>query len=173
MSFSLYQATVPSYLQIINATIAILHKAEAHCAENNIAAEELIQAKLADNMLPLPFQITSMRHHSKGAIEGLKAGVFSPDPSDLPTDFAGLKKELSNAKDYLDAATPEELNNCVGQPMRFEMGEMKIPFLAEEFLLSFSQPNFYFHATTAYDLLRAKGVPIGKMDFMGTMRVCS
>ena len=69
------------------------------------------------------------------------------------------------------ALKPEEINALEGNDMRFEMGDFKIPFTAEDFILSFSFPNFYFHATTTYDILRWKGAELGKMDFLGTMRV--
>ena len=71
----------------------------------------------------------------------------------------------------LEAVDPAEMENFIGRPMRFEMGSFRMDFTAENFLLSFSQPNFYFHATTAYDILRMKGVPLGKRDYLGAMRL--
>lgn len=152
-------------------SVRLLDKAEAHCAETGTDPDDLLKARLADDMLPFGYQVKSCAAHSIGAIEGVRAGVFSPDMTPWPTDFAGLRAAIAKALAAVEALSPDEVNGFVGQDMRFEMGEMVMPFTAEDFLLSFSQPNFYFHATTAYDLLRWKGVKLGKRDFMGRPRL--
>ncbi len=169
MNITLYQATIPTYLQILASVIGLIDKAEAHCANTNISDKELIQARLADDMLPFTFQITSVCHHSMGAIDGLRQGVFLPDGS-MGEDFDSLRSKLVSAQTSLQALSEDEVNAFVGNPMRFEYSDHSINFVAEEFLLSFSQPNFHFHATTAYDILRSKGVVIGKLDFIGKIR---
>ena len=78
---------------------------------------------------------------------------------------------VTEARDALSAMTPDAVNALIGRDVMFQAGERKLPFTAEGFLMSFSLPNFYFHATTAYDILRHKGVPLGKRDFMGRMRM--
>lgn len=171
MSFSLYNAVIPTYQQILPAVAGLLDKAEAYCAETNTSPESIIQATLADDMKPFAFQISSVAWHSMTALDGVRKGVFSPDFTEPPTDFAGLRNRITAAQQAVDAVLEKEVNDFVGQPMRFEMGDYKMNFVAEDFLLTFSQPNFYFHAVTAYDILRAKGLPIGKMDFMGQMRL--
>jgi len=108
--------------------------------------------------------------HSLGAIEGVRKGVFSPDTTPPPDSFAALKARIGEAQNALAAIEAAEIDSFVGRDMRFAFGERHIDYLAENFLLSFSQPNFYFHATTAYGILRWKGVPIGKRDFMGKTR---
>jgi hypothetical protein len=80
---------------------------------------------------------------------------------------------VTDAREALQKVKPDEVNGCEGKDVLFQVGELKLPFTAEGFLLSFSLPNFYFHATTAYDILRTKGVPVGKRDFMGKMRLKS
>ena len=170
MSFSLYQATVPSFLQILGAVAGQLDKAEAHCASQGLAPEALIQAKLAEDMLPFAYQVKSVAVHSQGAIEGLRNGVFGPDMSAPPADFAGLRDRIAAARQALQQVSESEIDGFVGKPMRFQMGSYRMDFTAENFLLSFSQPNFYFHAATAYDILRWKGLAIGKMDFLGQVR---
>ncbi len=169
MNISLYQATIPTYLQIIGSVIALLNKAEIHCVSNQVSTDELVQARLADDMLPFTFQITSVCHHSMGAIEGLRKGVFSPDGTMLE-EFGSLRDMLTTAQLALEALSEEEINAFVGKPMRFEYGDIVENYLAEEFLLSFSQPSFYFHAITTYNILRWKGVPVGKRDFLGQLR---
>lgn len=170
MSFSLYDATIPSYLQIIRATANLLERATDFCADQQLDHEQLLQAKLAEDMLPFNYQVRSVVTHSVGAIEGVRKGVFSPDLTPPPASFAELKQLVNDAIATLDTLTEQEINRFIGQDMRFEYGDYLLEFTAENFLLSFSQPNFYFHATTAYDLLRMKGLIIGKSDFMGSVR---
>lgn len=171
MTLSLYSAVVPNYVQILGAVKNLLDKAEAHCAESGCAPDDLLKARLIDDMLPFGYQVKSCSAHSIGAIEGVRAGVFSPDMTPWPTTFDGLRDAIVKALAAVEALSADEINGFVGKDMRFEMGEMKMPFAAEDFLLSFSQPNFYFHATTAYDILRWKGVKLGKRDFMGRPRL--
>jgi hypothetical protein len=78
---------------------------------------------------------------------------------------------LSDAIAFLNGVTEDEMEGFIGQDMRFEIGEKKLPFTAEDFLLTFSQTNFYFHAVTAYGVLRAKGVAVGKLDYLGALRI--
>jgi hypothetical protein len=85
-------------------------------------------------------------------------------------DYAGLQKYLADALAALTAMTPDSVNKFEGGKVIFKLGGKEIPFTAENFILSFSLPNLYFHTTTAYDILRTKGVPIGKVDFMGALR---
>jgi hypothetical protein len=171
MAFSLHAATIPSNLQILGAVAGLVDKAEAHCTETGMAPEELLQARLAEDMLPFAYQVKSTVVHSLGAIEGVRAGVFSPDRSAFPLDFAGLRAAVTKGRDALAAIEPAEVDGFIGRDMRFSMGDMHMDFRAEDFLLSFSQPNFYFHATTAYDILRWKGVGLGKRDFIGQPRL--
>jgi hypothetical protein len=171
MAFSLYEATIPSYRQILGAVGGLVGKAETYCAEQKLAAEEIIQARLAPNMLPFAYQVKSTAVHSFGAIEGLRKGVFSPDMTPPPQTFSALKTTISEALAALEALDAAEIDAFLGHDMRFAFGERQMNYTAENFLLSFSQPNFYFHATTAYDILRWKGLPLGKRDFVGRVRL--
>ncbi len=171
MAFSLYDATVPSFQQTIGATLKVLDKAEAFCDETGLEPEALVKAKLAEDMLPLGYQVKSLCTHSTRAIAGVRAGVFSPDMTPWPADITGLKSALTDALAELTAVSPEEVNGFVSRDMAFVMGERRMEFSAEDFLTSFTIPNFYFHATTAYAILRAKGVKLGKLDFMGRPRL--
>tara|TARA_R110000868_G_C10905954_1_gene764616 strand:- start:1336 stop:1878 length:543 start_codon:yes stop_codon:yes gene_type:complete len=171
MAISLYQATVPSYIQILNSMLHLVGKAEAYCAEEGLQADDILKACLADDMLPFAYQVKSTTVHSIGAINALHGGVFSPDMNPPPSSFEALKAQLNTTLAALDELVPEDLNVFVGRDMAFQFGERRMEFTAEEFLLSFSQPNFYFHATTAYDILRHKGLAIGKRDFVGAVRI--
>jgi hypothetical protein len=171
MSITLYDAFVPGCRQIVGSVQGLIEKAEAHCAAEGIAPATLEGASLHPTMLPLGFQVKSVAQHSAGAIEGVREGRFSPLGGEMPTDFAGMKAMLAKAAAALDAVDPAEVNGFVGRDMLFEMPGLKLPFTAEGFLFSFSLPNFHFHATTAYDILRAKGVALGKRDYLGQLKL--
>jgi hypothetical protein len=170
MTFSLYAATIPAYRQILESVAGLLDKAQAFCSAKDIAPHDIIQARLAEDMLPFAYQVKSTAVHSLGAIEGVRKGVFSPDMTPPPESFAALTTRIAETLAALEAIDAAEVNAFMGRDMRFEFGSRRIDFTAENFLLSFSLPNFYFHATTAYDILRWKGVPIGKRDFTGKLR---
>jgi hypothetical protein len=170
MSFSLYAATIPSYRQILSSVSDLLGKAQAFCAEKGVAPRDIIEARLAEDMLPFSYQVKSTAVHSLGAIEGVRRGVFSPDTTTPPDNFAALKTHIAQTITALESIDPAEVDGFVGRDMRFAFGERHIDFTADNFLLSFSQPNFYFHAATTYDILRWKGVAVGKRDFLGRTR---
>ena len=121
-------------------------------------------------MLPFAYQVKSTAVHPLGAIEGVRKGAFSPDTKTPPDTFNGLRERVAQTIAALEALNPDEVESFIGRAMRFEFGTNRMDFVAEEFLLSFSQPNFYFHAATAYDILRMKGVELGKRDFNGRVR---
>jgi hypothetical protein len=171
MDFSLYAATIPSYQQILGAVSGLLATAEAFCSEKGIAHEQIIQARLAEDMQPFAYQVKSTAVHSLGAIEGVRRGVFSPDMTTPPETFTALKARIADTLAALEVIQPAEVDAFVGRDMRFASGDRRLDFTAENFLLSFSQPNFYFHATTTYDILRWKGVRIGKRNFVGKLRL--
>lgn len=173
MHISLYHATVPTFLQVLGAMSGLIDKAEAHCAEKGIAPAELIDARLAEDMFPFAWQIKSVAAHSFGAIEAVRSGQAAPDQSDLATDFAGLRARVAEAIKGLETVGYTELDAYIGKPVTFTSGEFKIPFAAEDFLFTFAQPNFHFHATIAYGILRHKGVALGKLDYLGALRVAS
>lgn len=170
MSLSLHSITVTSFQQFLNSLQRILAKGEAFCDETGVSAESLIEARLIEDMLPFSYQIKSTGVHSLGAIESVRRGFFSPDFTTPPDSFSALRQRIDEILAGLAAIDPTELDGFVGRPMRFEMGDYKVDYTAEDFLLSFSIPNFYFHATTAYDILRSRGVALGKPDFLGRTR---
>jgi hypothetical protein len=170
MSFSLYAATIPSYLQILGAVSNLIGKGEAFCAEKGLDANDIIQARLAPDMHPFAYQVKSVAVHSLGAIESVRNGQFSPDMNPPPQTFAALKARIAEAIAALAALGAAEVDAWVGRDMAFVFGERRVLYTVETFLLSFSQPNFYFHAATAYDILRHRGANIGKRDFLGQVR---
>lgn len=171
MALSLYAATIPSYRQILGSVAGLLRTAQTYCKDKGIEPTELIQARLAPDMLPFAFQVKSTTVHSLGAVEAVRHGVFAPDRSPPPETFEGLESKVAETLAALERIEPAEVESFIGRDMRFEVPNRRLDFTAEDFLLSFSQPNFYFHAATAYDILRWKGVPLGKRDFMGRLRL--
>lgn len=170
MAISLYDLSVASFLQTVGAVEGFLGKAAAHFKEKGVDPNEVVEARLAPDMLPFKFQIQSVSHHSLGAIHGVQAGQFSPGGPTADT-YAGLQKIVADAHEALQKLTPGDVNAFEGKDVAFQFRDTKIPFTAEGFVQSFSLPNFYFHATTAYDILRSKGVPLGKRDFLGRLRL--
>lgn len=172
MPLSLHAAFVPTALQMLGVTRGLVDKAEEWCTANGKDEAELIGCRLIEDMLPFTYQVKSVALHTAGAIEGVKAGEFQPDFADPPSTFAGLRERLDGAIATLEATTEEELEALIGKEMAFVVPDrLHLDFTAENFLLSFSQPNYMFHAATAYDLLRERGIEVGKREWLGAMRV--
>ena len=171
MAISFYEASVANYLQTLGAATGVLAKGAAYCQEKGIDPQSIVDARFAPDMLPFSFQIYSIVHHSQGALEGIKSGVFRPPGPRDPHSYEQLQALVASTLESLKALTPDEVNALENNDLVFELGKMKMPFTAKGFLFSFSLPNFYFHSTTTYAMLRSKGVPLGKRDFMGAMRL--
>jgi hypothetical protein len=171
MAASLYDLSVAAYIQALTGVAGFLDKGLAHMSANNIDPAAIVETRLHADMLPFRFQIQAVVHQSLGAIEGIKRGVFAP-PGEAPAhDFQGLQQLVADARESLKNITPDEVNAFEGRDVVFQLRDFKLPFTAENFVLSFSLPNLHFHATTAYDILRMKGVPLGKRDYLGPMRM--
>lgn len=171
MSLSFYDTSVGSFLQVLGGVKQTLAKAVAHAGDGALDLEALVDFRLHETMLPLSFQVISVWHHSQGALKGLQAGAFSPPPALGPQRFADLQGLVDEALAYCEGCQAADINALAGKPMVFRIGEREMPFTTEGFLLSFSLPNVYFHATTTYSILRHQGVPLGKMDYLGKLRL--
>lgn len=172
MALDLHTVSVGTYLQILPSILALVDKAEAFCRDHGHGAEALCDARLAPDMWSFAKQVTSVAHHSAGAMQGLMGkGEFGPDLSPPPAGFGALRERMADAITYLEGLDPDTVNGKMGADMAFVFGERRMPFTAEDFILTFSLPNFYFHATSAYAILRNQGLPIGKMDFLGGLRM--
>ena len=171
MSILLSDASLKTYKQLLPASLSIMRKAEEHFKNNGTNLNDLAEMRLIEDMAPLTFQVFSIVHHSVGAIEALRTGEFSPPkmPDDL--SFNDLIDLLEDAKENLNNTSNEEIDSFSGREVMFRMGQIEWAFTAENFILSFSLPNFYFHVTTMYDMFRIKGLEIGKLDFAGSLRL--
>lgn len=182
----LYDLSVPTFLQTVRAIGAFLDRAANHCLSEGTDPDEFVDARLFDDMAPFHFQIEAAWHHSVWGIEALKTGSFAPPSLVGPVPFADLQAMIGNAEAQLEKFTPDEINSCSGEELNIDLNrpldeddawtpwELRtLPFTPETFLLSFSLPNFHFHAVTAYDILRSRGVPLGKRDYEGKLRTRS
>tara|TARA_B100000161_G_C33534569_1_gene407703 strand:- start:455 stop:976 length:522 start_codon:yes stop_codon:yes gene_type:complete len=171
MSIKINQASLETYKQILPAALQVLNKAKAHFEETGTDLEDIVQARLYEDMAPFSFQVFSIVHHSVGALNALKSGEFGPPNMPENLDFAALHSLLEEAVNDLKNFTADEVDACSEQEVLFKMGSIEWPFSSESFILSFSLPNFYFHVTTMYDMLRMRGVSVGKLDFIGKMQL--
>lgn len=173
MPITLYDISVASSLQMLGAVSHFLDKGAAWCTENSVDPADVVATRLKEDMLAFDFQIISVVHHSLNSIKGVMAGEFNPPGGFGEYDYAGLQKLVNDAETELAAMDAAEVNSYEGKSVVFRIGGNEIPFTAENFVMSFSHPNLYFHAATAYDVLRMKGVSLGKRDFLGKMRIKS
>ena len=169
MPISLHKATVASFLQTLPQVVRLVDTAQTHCRDNSSA--DLCGARLAQDMWPFAKQVTSVVAHSAGAVRALDGGVFRPDLEPAPHNFDELRTRLTDAIAFLETVDPDAFDQHIGRDMRFEFGDTVMEFWAEDFLLSFTVPNFYFHTTSAYAILRNQGLPVGKRDFIGRPRL--
>jgi hypothetical protein len=168
---SLYDISVGSYLQGLAGVAGTLEKGRQKLAEDGGDPDGILETRLFADMLPFKFQIISVCHHSLGAIRGIERGEFNPPGAVEATTYADFQKLVEDTRDGLKALSPDAVNAWAGKDVNFKLGAMTMPFEAETFVLSFSLPNFYFHAATAYDILRIQGAKLGKRDFMGAVRM--
>lgn len=184
MPISLYDLSVPTFLQTLGALGACLDRASAHFAATGADPEEIVTARLVPAMAPFHFQIEALTHHSVWGLEAVRTGVFAPPPLKGAIPFAELRALLADAAAALAVLDPAEVDSCSGKPLDIDLyrpvdeanastspwSPRRLAFTPETFLLSYSLPNFYFHTVTAYALLRTRGVPVGKGDFEGRLR---
>lgn len=169
MALSFYDVSVPVYRQFLRALLGVLDKGEKHCAEKGIDPASVLATRLAEDMQPLTFQVMQSIGHSAGAMATIR-GQQRARPSGLET-FAGCKQAVEQAIADLDAIQPAELENIASKDVELKFPGRELKFTAQGYLLSYAMPQFFFHATTAYDILRHKGVPIGKRDFLGRIQL--
>jgi len=164
---SLYDASVPAYLQILNSLSAVLDKAQAHAAAKKIQPDVLLGARLFPDMLPLTRQIQLVCDFAaKGCARLTNSEV--PSTPDTETTFDELKQRLAKTIDYVKKFKPAQFEGAEDREVSFPAGPGKtMTFKGQQFLSHFSFPNFYFHAATAHGILRHNGVEIGKRDFLG------
>ena len=164
---SFYDASVPAFLQILNSLTGLLNKAEAHCKAKNIQPDVLLGSRLYPDMLPLSRQIQLAADFATKGCARLTGGEV-PSIPDTEKTFDELKARLARTIDYVKAFKPAQFDGADARDVTFPAGPDKsITLKGQQFLSSFSFPNFYFHAATAHGILRHNGVEVGKRDFLG------
>lgn len=173
MGTSFYDLSVPTFLQTVRTIGGFLKRAAEHCAKTGADADGFVHARLFDDMAPFHFQIEAAWHHSVWGLEAAKTGEFTPPALVGPVPFADLQGMIGKAETALEAFSPDEVNSWAGKELDLQIGPRRLAFTSENLILSFSLPNFHFHAVTAYDILRSRGVPLGKRDYEGRLRTKS
>ena len=168
MSLSLYQSSVATFERCLTAFLAVLDKAEAHAAARKFDPTNYLGMRLAPDMFPLVRQVQSFCDNAKNAPSRL-AGVTAPSFEDSEATFAELRARIVRTLDYLKTLDPKAIDAGVDRDVVFPLGPRKVRMQGGTYLVHFVLPNFYFHLTTAYDILRSAGVEIGKRDFLGAV----
>ncbi|MGH9906131.1 MAG: DUF1993 domain-containing protein [Pyrinomonadaceae bacterium] len=166
MTISMYQASVPASIRMLNNLSAILEKAAAHAEAKKIDPAVLTNSRLYPDMLPLARQIHIATDQAKGCGARL-AGVEPPKFEDKETTFPELIARIEKTISFLRELKPEQIDGSEEKTITLQVRNNTLTFEGMPYLLNFALPNFYFHVTTAYDILRHCGVEIGKRDYLG------
>ena len=166
MATELYDLTVPPFTRGLRALDGLLDKAVAHAEATGVDPNTYLSLRIIDDMNPLAKQVQTACDSPKLCLARL-SGVAAPVNDDTEATIAELKERIASTLAYLASVPRDQVDGQEGKEvvLTFPGGEMK--FLGQQYVTGFAMPNFYFHLTTAYDLLRGAGVPIGKRDYMG------
>ena len=167
MAYSLYDAAVTPCAQQLAALASIIDKAAAHCAANKIDEAALLQDRLYPDMFCLARQIRQAADFGMNT-GGRLAGVTPPaTPAVDDTSFAAAKSRVETALGFVKSLKPAQLDGAEGKVVAWTAGGNERKLKGNDYLQQFALPNFFFFVTTAYDILRHRGVPVGKRDFLG------
>ena len=167
MALSMYQASVPVFIQLLTGLSAILDKTVAHAAGRKIDPAAFLGARLYPDMFPLVRQVQLAADFAKNAGARL-AGVDLPKFPNTEASFEELKERLDKTLAFLKGLKPGQIDGSEGRDITLAIGGEQKTLTGKKYLLANAMPNFYFHLTTAYVILRHNGVEIGKRDFLGT-----
>jgi len=167
MSISMYQASVPVFQQQLTALKGVLAKAESQAAAMKASPAVLLEARLYPNMFPLTRQVQIAADFAKGTSARL-AGLEPPAYPDTETSFAELAARIERTLEFLKTLRPVQIDGQEERTIELKVGGQPRTFKGMAYLLHFALPNFFFHATTAYAILRHNGIELGKQDFVGT-----
>lgn len=166
MNISMYQVSVPRFANMLTNLSAILDKTQAHVEANKIDPAALTTYRLFPNMFPLARQVQVACDTAKGAVARL-AGVEIPKHEDTEQTLAELKARIAKTIEFVQSIQPAQLDGTEDKDITLKRGEKSTTYKGMQFLLGHALPNFYFHVTTAYNILRHNGVEIGKRDYLG------
>ena len=167
MAYSIYDATAPLCAQQLTAFLGVCDKAAEHCAEKKIDEAWLLTDRLAPDMFSLGRQIRQLTDFARNTV-GRLAGVAGPDFAAAdPTSFAEAKDRVQKSLDFVNSITRAQLDGTEDKQVSWTAGTREMSFKGDAYVRWFALPNFYFFCTTAYNILRYRGVPVGKGDFLG------
>jgi hypothetical protein len=165
-AISMYQASAPRFVNTLKNLATILDKAAAHADARKIDPAVLLQLRLFPDMLPLVRQVQIACDNAKGCV-GRLAGVEIPRHEDSETRFDELQQRIQRVIDFIGTVTPAQLDGSEDRDIHLKLGPREVQFKGLQYLCGFALPNFYFHVTTAYDILRHGGVELKKSDYIG------
>ncbi|ARU88222.1 DUF1993 family protein [Pseudomonas sp. M30-35] len=168
MSLSMYQASVPVFVRMLSNLDAILDKALVHAEAEGFDPSVLVSARLAPDMFDMARQIQIATDAAKGCVARL-AGVDVPSYADTETSFAQLKQRIAKTAAFVESFNAEQIDGSEDKIINIKLPSRELSFSGQMFLLHFALPNFYFHISTCYAILRHNGVKIGKMDYLGAV----
>lgn len=185
MTTTLYDLSVPTFLQTLRALADIMHRAVSHCRAAGVDPDDFVSARLYPDMAPFYFQIEAVKNHAVWGFQAARTGEFTTPPLAGAVPFRDLQNMIDEAVATLEAYSSAEVNSWSGKDLDIVIyqpldvsnattsgwGPQKLALTPATYLLSYTLPNFYFHAVTAYNILRSRGVPIGKYHFQGQLRV--
>ena len=162
----MFDFSIPVLINFLKALSAILKKAEGHCEVRKIEPDAILQARLFPDMYPLTRQVQLVTDFAKG-IGARLAGFPVPSFADEEKSFAELQARITKTLDFLNTLKSEQLADAAKRMVAIKLGGQDMSFTGAQYLANFALPNFYFHLTTAYNILRHNGIELGKKDFMG------
>jgi hypothetical protein len=166
MTISMYKVSVPVFLRHLNALNGVLDKAAAFAEARKLDQAVLLGLRLYPDMFPLAVQVGQVTTHAARGVAQL-AGLTQPTFDGGETTIAALKDRVSKTIDFVKTATAAQIDGTEDKEIVLKFGTREMKFTGQDFLLGFTLPNFYFHYTTAYDILRSIGLEVGKRDFLG------
>ena len=166
MTISMYQASAPRFVAMLNNLTVILDKAQTHADAKKIEHTVFTQDRLFPDMFTFARQVQIASDSAKGAMARL-AGVEIPKFEDTEKTFDELKARVAKTVAFIQTIKPAQIDGTEDKDIVLKIGGTEMQFKGMPFLLAFAYPNFYFHLTTAYAILRHRGVDVGKMDFLG------
>jgi hypothetical protein len=166
MTISMYQASVPRFINILGNLSKILDKAQAHIDAKKIADATLTGDRLFPDMLPLTAQVQIACDAAKGVVAKL-SGVDAPALEDKETTLAELKARIAKTVSFIQSVPAEKIDGTEDKAIVTKRGDKETHYTGMQFLLGHAVPNFYFHVSTTYNILRHNGVEIGKRDYLG------
>ena len=169
MTASMYQSSVPVFIFGLNNLSAILTKAEAYAAAKKIDPSVLINARLYPDMLPLSRQVQITTDVIKGGVARL-AGIEVPSFPDVETTFPELQDRIKKTITFLQSVNAKQVDGTEAKAIALKVGPNELKFEGYKYLTHFVVPNFYFHISIAYAILRHNGLDVGKMDFLGPIQ---